>query len=102
MTQIPTIANSVSAYQPTAQPTDFDTCPVGRGGAGWKQSRNASIGDQWGDCPRDYNGTTNTINNVWDDPISVNGNSQQTAMGLSEYGVPNFESNSASPPWMTE
>jgi hypothetical protein len=99
MTQIP-IANSlVSAYQPTAQPTDFDTCTVG--GGGWEQSGNASIGDPWGKCLWNYNGITDTSKDKWDDLTNINGPSHRTAMGSQEYGLPIYKSNGANPPLMT-
>ena len=103
MTQVP-ITDSVSAYQSTHQTTtaSLGTCAVGGGGGGWKQSRNASIGDQWGDCLWDKNGTTNTVNNGWDDRTNVDRLSFQSAMGNHGYGVPIFENHGANLPWMTE
>ena len=98
MAQVPTAYSLASAS--TAQLNGFDTCAVG--GGGWKQSHNASIGDQWGQCPWDDMGTTREVDDRWKDRTNVDKFSLQSAMGFPEYGVPYFDSNGASPPWMTE
>ena len=99
MAQI-SIANSVSTYQPPIQTGSLGTCAVD--GVGVEPIHNASIGGQWGDCRWNYTGTTDTSNDKWDDLTNINGRLQQTAVGSQKYGFPYFESDGASPPWMSE